>query len=109
MRTWQIWSGTKSWHYTNPQHQVIEFVGEEIGTWNLEQNPLVTFYVYQTEEGKVIIQKLVKAERPGGVHTSQVWEFSNIEEAGRKAATVLYNLESNHPAVSEWRRRWLNS
>ena len=117
MRVWNIWKGTKNWHRNvaneeKPEHEVVSFVGEELGSWTVENEAsqyVVTFYVYRTDEDRIIIQKLKKALNPGWDHHSLVWEYSDIEAAGKAAWRVLFNLDSDHYLIKEWRERWLNS
>jgi len=116
MKTWQIWEGTKSWTGGN-DYEVYEFEGVQLGVWKVPSEYLepysdVSYYVYQTEGGCVIIQVVEKENRLGGSTHSAIFEFNTLDEAANDGYDeVLYNMNvtGNGDLVKEWRERWLNS
>jgi len=112
MKTWQLWKGAKNWHFVKPQHKVVSFEGEALGTWlNAEEDSeyIVSYYAYVTKSGSIIIQRLEKARKPSGTHYSIIHRFRNIDKAAEMYSEVLYNMTPHHPLLREWRERWLNS
>jgi hypothetical protein len=116
MKTWQLWEGTKSWTGEN-DYEVYEFEGEQLGVWKvpteyLEPYSDVTYYVYQTKSGCIIIQCVEKENRLGGSQYSAIFEYDTLADAAKDGYDeVLYNMRvtSNSDLVKEWRERWLNS
>jgi len=116
MKTWQLWEGTKSWTGEN-DYEVYEFEGEQLGVWKvpteyLEPYSDVTYYVYQTKSGCIIIQCVEKENRLGGSQYSAIFEYDTLADAAKDGYDeVLYNMRvtGNSDLVKEWRERWLNS
>lgn len=114
VRLWEGWRGTVGGS-DDSDYIIVTFDGESLGSWteHLDDrgNRGVTYEVYRTAEGSIIIHKLTWSRWSDERDYALIVEFATLEQAAEYYRRELENagiIERKVLTLGEWRQRKQN-
>ena len=112
MKPITLWDGKKNARngYDHSNYTLIQFTGEELGTWGMtfDDNDTrgVTYTIFRTETGSIIVHRHEWSRWQGEGDYAKVYEFASLDAAAERYRTILENagvISRRVVSLAEWR------